>query len=63
MFYNNILFLQRTISSRDKGPNLGSQYAAPLLSFYFLFLQKTGTLCFVRRTAQGRTGALAGTVC
>ena len=41
VFFRKNQFLQRTISSRDKGPNWESQCAAPLLSFYFLFLQKT----------------------
>ena len=37
MFFEKNTFLQRTTSSRDKGPNWESQCAAPLLSFYFLF--------------------------
>ena len=45
MFFQKFRFLQRTISSRDKGPNWESQCAAPILSFYFLFLKKTISSC------------------
>ena len=45
MLFESKLFLQRTLRSRDKDPNWESQCAAPFLSFYFLFWQKTISSC------------------